>query len=130
MSNANQLTEAQEARAAALREKFDRLGDSGQGEILAEILEATNEVTFALDRGRAADTRDLERLLGAVDDFLSTVLAAFLGILVEAEETWGGIEHAPEDYYSVYLDLRSLRREAEVLRKDALALCSGLPKVS
>ena len=126
MSNDTQLTQAQEARATALWAEFDRLGDSGQGEILAEILYEVNEVTFARDRGREADTRDLERLLGRIDDFHTTVTAAFLGILVESEETWGGIEYAPQDYYSVYHDLRSLKCEVEVLKKDARSLCRGV----
>lgn len=126
MSNDTQLTKAQAARTDALWAQFERLGDSGQGEILAEILEEVNEVTFALDRGRDADTRELARLLGVVDDFDTTVGAAYLGLLVEAEETWGGIEYAPEDYYTVYQTLRSLKSEAEGLRKDARSLCHGV----
>ena len=123
MSNDAQLTKAQEARTAALWDQFGRLGGSGQGEILAEILEEANAISRDLDCGREADPHDLARLLGTVEDFDTTVGAAYLGVLVEAEETWDGIENAPADYFAVYLDLRSLKREVEVLREDARSLC-------
>ena len=127
MSNDDRLTMAQEARADDLWAQFERLESSGT---LNLILCAANEVTRVRDLGQEADTSDLEYLLGTVEDLVKTVGAAFLGILVEAEETWGGIENAPADYFAVYLDLRSLKEEVEVLRKDARNLCSRLPKVS
>jgi len=123
MSNDTQLTKAQEARTADLWAKFERLGDSGT---LNLILQEANGITRARDCGQEADTSELEYLLGTVEDLVKTVRAAFLGVLVEADEYWDGIENAPEDYFSVYLDLRSLKEEVELERKHARALCSGV----
>ena len=121
MSNASHLTANLQSRSDALWAKFDRFGD-----ILNLILREANAVTLARDLGQEADTRELARLLGSVEDFVSTVRDDFVGALVLAEEAWGGMDNAPEGYFSAYLCMRSLKSEVEVLRKDARSLCHGV----
>lgn len=123
MSNDTQLTRAQEARIAALWDEHERLVFSGT---LNLILDEANRITRAEDCGQEADTSELEYLLGIVGDLVGTVRAAVLGMLVEAEEYWDGIENAPEDYYSAYQYLRSLRSEVELTWKHAKALSCGV----